>query len=140
MPDRPAPPRATLESALYADDLAAAEVFYKDVIGLPLVLRQPGRHVFFRVGSSILLVFNPAATAKPQTGLAALEVPAHGSVGAGHYCFAVPGETLEGWKHYLTDQDIPIDADIVWPNGARSIYVRDPAGNSIEFAEPALWQ
>ena len=26
-----------------------------------------------------------------------------------------------------------------WPNGARSIYVRDPAGNSLEFAEPALW-
>ena len=30
-------------------------------------------------------------------------------------------------------------ADFQWPNGARSIYFRDPAGNSIEIAEPRLW-
>ena len=32
-----------------------------------------------------------------------------------------------------------IEADFRWPNGARSIYVRDPAGNSIELADPAIW-
>ena len=26
-----------------------------------------------------------------------------------------------------------------WPNGARSLYFRDPAGNSVEIAEPRLW-
>jgi len=139
VPDRPAPPLATLESALYADDLVAAEKFYMDVIGLKLVLRQPGRHVFFRVGGSIHLIFNPAATTKAQAGQADLQVPAHGSAGAGHYCFAVPAEALETWKDYLESHSIPLEAEIRWPNGARSIYVRDPAGNSIEFAEPALW-
>jgi hypothetical protein len=33
----------------------------------------------------------------------------------------------------------PVEADFRWPNEARSIYVRDPAGNSVEFAEPRLW-
>jgi catechol 2,3-dioxygenase-like lactoylglutathione lyase family enzyme len=26
-----------------------------------------------------------------------------------------------------------------WPNGAHSMYFRDPAGNSLEIAERALW-
>ena len=34
---------------------------------------------------------------------------------------------------------VEIEADFEWPNGARSVYVRDPDGNSIEFAEPKLW-
>ena len=39
---------------------------------------------------------------------------------------------------------VAIEADFRWPGGdgvpgARSIYVRDPAGNSVEFAEPRLW-
>ncbi|TIX39705.1 MAG: glyoxalase/bleomycin resistance/extradiol dioxygenase family protein, partial [Mesorhizobium sp.] len=25
------------------------------------------------------------------------------------------------------------------PQGGRSIYIRDPSGNSIEFAEPRIW-
>ncbi len=59
-----APPiLGTLESALYTDDLEAAEAFYAGTLGLAVVTRQPGRHVFFRTGASILLVFDPAATA-----------------------------------------------------------------------------
>ena len=34
---------------------------------------------------------------------------------------------------------VEIDTSFDWPNGARSLYVRDPAGNSVEFAEPWLW-
>ena len=32
------------------------------------------------------------------------------------------------------------EADFAWPGGGRSVYVRDPAGNSIEFADPAIWE
>jgi catechol 2,3-dioxygenase-like lactoylglutathione lyase family enzyme len=130
----------TLESALYAADLAQAEAFYGGVIGLPVIARQPGRHVFFRVGAaSVLLVFDPAATAHPPPEGARLPVPAHGALGPGHFCLAVPAEALQPWRRRLEDQGIAIEADFRWPNGARSIYVRDPAGNSVEFAEPALW-
>jgi catechol 2,3-dioxygenase-like lactoylglutathione lyase family enzyme len=57
------PVTAVIETAVYAGDLAAAEAFYSGVLGLPAAGREPGRHVFFRVGDTgMLLVFNPAAT------------------------------------------------------------------------------
>ena len=40
----------------------------------------------------------------------------------------------------LTDSGIAIESDFHWPHGPRSVYVRDPAGNSVEFADPALWE
>ncbi len=137
----PAPPiLGTLESSLYAQDLRAVERFYAGTLGLPVVARQDGRHVFFRVGASILLVFNPDATAKGPHPGAKLPVPAHGASGPGHYCFSVDAGALDAWQLHLVAQGIGIEADFRWPNGARSIYVRDPAGNSVEFAEPGLWR
>ena len=135
----PPPILGTLESALYADDLDAAEAFYGGTIGLTVVMRQPGRHVFFRAGPSILLVFDPAATERPAPPGARLPVPPHGARGPGHYCFSVAAEAIEGWRAHLEAAGVAIEADFRWPSGARSIYVRDPAGNSLEFAEPALW-
>ena len=135
-----APPiLGTLESALYTDDLEAAEAFYAGTLGLAVVTRQPGRHVFFRTGASILLVFDPAATARPPSPGARMPVPAHGGRGPGHFCFSVAAETLDAWRAHLEAAGVAIEADFRWPNGARSIYLRDPAGNSVEFAEPALW-
>jgi catechol 2,3-dioxygenase-like lactoylglutathione lyase family enzyme len=34
---------------------------------------------------------------------------------------------------------VPIEAEIDWKQGGRSLYFRDPAGNSIEFAPLTLW-
>ncbi|MBV8268867.1 MAG: VOC family protein, partial [Planctomycetaceae bacterium] len=42
--------RAVIETAIYVDDLQAAETFYGTVLGLRVVGKGPGRHVFFRVG------------------------------------------------------------------------------------------
>ncbi|MCU9848652.1 VOC family protein [Defluviimonas sp. WL0024] len=136
----PVPPvLGTLESALYVDDLGAAESFYAGTLGLQVVTRQEGRHVFFRAGDSLLLVFNPEATAHPPRPGSPLPVPGHGASGPGHYCFKVAAEALDTWRAHLEAAGIAIEADFRWPNGARSVYVRDPAGNSVEFAEPALW-
>jgi catechol 2,3-dioxygenase-like lactoylglutathione lyase family enzyme len=134
----PPPILGTLESALYAPDLAAAEAFYAGTLGLPKIGGLPGRHLFFRVGTSILLVFNPEATRAPARP-GALPVPAHGATGPGHYCFAAASEDLDRWRDHLAAEGIAVEAEIAWPDGGRSIYVRDPAGNSIEFADAALW-
>lgn len=137
-----APPSAILETALYAEDLDAAEAFYGGVIGLPVVIRVPGRHVFFRLGArtlaGMLLVFDPRATARPPRS--GPPVPPHGAHGPGHMCFAATRDELDAWAAHLPAAGVAIEADFLWPNGARSIYVRDPAGNSIEFAEPRLWE
>lgn len=133
-----APPPAILETALYAEDLDAAEAFYGGLIGLPVVIRVPGRHVFFRVGAAMLLVFDPRATARPPRS--GPPVPPHGAHGPGHMCFTAESDELDAWAKLLPAAGVAIEADFLWPNGARSIYVRDPAGNSIEFAEPRLWK
>ncbi len=130
-------PSAILETALYAGDLDAAEGFYGGLIGLPLVVRAGNRHVFFRCGAGMLLIFNPAETRRPAEG--PLPVPPHGAEGAGHVCFAAEGHEIERWRARFIDAGHAIEADFRWPNGARSLYLRDPAGNSVEFAEPRLW-
>ncbi|WP_438750592.1 VOC family protein [Pararhizobium sp. O133] len=127
-----------LETALYADDLDAAEHFYGTVLGLQKITRAGNRHVFFRCGQGVLLIFNSEETIKPPHE-GALPVPPHGTKGNGHACFRVAADKLDSWIEKLTSAGIPIEVDIRWPTGARSFYFRDPAGNSLECAEPGLW-
>ncbi len=98
-----------------------------------------GRHVFYRCGATILLVFRAAETRVPSSN-AALPVPTHGADGQGHVCFAVDGPALDVVRSALGQGTHSGRSGLfAWPNGARSVYVRDPAGNSVEFAEPRLW-
>lgn len=131
-------PAAILETALYAPDLTADEGFYAGTLGLPVIVRVPGRHVFFRVGEGVLLVFNPDATEIPSAN-PALPVPTHGARGPGHVCFAASRDEIAAWRDRFTVAGVAVEAEFDWPNGARSLYLRDPAGNSVEFAEPRLW-
>src|SRR5687768_13580731 len=128
-----------LETCLYATDLAAAERFYAEVLGLVAFARAEGRHVFFRCGEAVLLMFNPDVTATAPGAVAGVPVPAHGARGAGHVAFAVPEPELAAWRAHLDARGVAIEAEIAWPGGGSSIYVRDPAGNSVELAPPRIW-
>jgi catechol 2,3-dioxygenase-like lactoylglutathione lyase family enzyme len=132
-------PSAILESALYVTDLDAAEKFYTDVLGLDLLGKVDGRHLFFRCGDGVLLIFNAEATKVPPAPDAKLKVPPHGTVGDGHLCFAASADEIVRWKAHLEHKKIAIESEFEWPQGGRSIYIRDPSGNSIEFAEPRIW-
>ncbi|RUU25306.1 VOC family protein [Mesorhizobium sp. M6A.T.Ce.TU.016.01.1.1] len=132
-------PSAILESALYVTDLDAAEDFYSGVLGLDLLGKVDGRHLFFRCGDGVLLIFNAEATKVPPAPDARLKVPPHGTVGDGHLCFAASADEIVRWKAHLEQKKIAIESEFEWPQGGRSIYIRDPSGNSIEFAEPRIW-
>ncbi|MER8365009.1 MULTISPECIES: VOC family protein [unclassified Mesorhizobium] len=132
-------PSAILESALYVTDLAAAERFYSGVLGLDPLGKVDGRHLFFRCGDGVLLIFNAEATKVPPASDAKLKVPPHGAVGEGHLCFAASADEIPRWKAHLEAKKIAIESEFEWPQGGRSIYIRDPSGNSIEFAEPRIW-
>lgn len=127
-----------LETALYAEDLEATAVFYEDVLGLERLAEAPGRHVFFRVDGAVLLLFRPAATEIPPPD-GALAVPPHGARGPGHVCFAASAGDLDAWARRLAEHGVAIEARVDWPQGGRSLYFRDPAGNSLEVAEPRIW-
>ena len=131
--DRTPPLAGVLETVLYAGDLDAAEAFYGRVLGLVLDSSQPGLFRFFRAGPAMLLIFDPDAAGRNRN------VPPHGAKGPGHACFAVAEATLDGWRAWLLSQGVAIEHEQAWPRGGRSLYVRDPAGNSIEFATPRIW-
>ena len=128
--------KGVLETCLYVNDLEAAEEFYSRVFGLKSFSKVEGRHLFFRCGQGVFLLFNPARTAKPE---GAIPVPTHGAHGPGHVAFAISGEELPQWREQLRRYSVELEAEITWPSGGQSLYCRDPAGNSIELATPQTW-
>jgi catechol 2,3-dioxygenase-like lactoylglutathione lyase family enzyme len=126
--------REILVACVYADDLEAAERFYAAVLGMEVVARVPGRHVFFRCGGRVFLVFNPAATAGGGA------IPGHGASGPGHVCFAMAEDEIESWRAHLQAHGVAIETDFNWSGGGRSLYFRDPAGNSVELGTPSIWR
>ena len=130
-------PSGILETALYVDDLDAADSFYGGILKLDKVGFVENRHIFYRCGEGMLLIFNPAETRFPAEG--SISVPPHGTSGAGHMCFSATNEEIDEFRKRFEKARIEIERDLRWLNGAQSLYARDPAGNSIEFAEPSLW-
>ena len=124
-----------LECCLYAEELEESARFYESVLGLHPFSRVPGRHVFFRCGGRVFLLFAASRTAE-----ASGDVPAHGATGAGHVAFAVPEADLQRWKAHLRRSGVPVEAEVTWPGGGTSLYVRDPAGNSVELTTPRIWK
>jgi catechol 2,3-dioxygenase-like lactoylglutathione lyase family enzyme len=121
------------EAALYVDDLDRAERFWRR-LGLQLIGKQRGRHVFFRAGRDMLLLFDAEATGRGEG------VPAHGAAGPGHVALDVPdGDALEDWRDHLGAAGVEIEHRQEWPSGGRSLYFRDPAGNSIELITRGSW-
>jgi len=120
-----------LETCLYTTDLEAAKGFYRDVLGLELFSEKPGRHIFFRAGQGVFLVFNPDVTEQDK------ELPPHGARGSGHVCFRVEPEELEDWGEKLQIAGYPVTW-AQWKAG-RSLYVYDPTGNLVEFAPARIW-
>src|SRR5262249_32202055 len=109
-------PAGILETVLYAEDLAAAEAFYRDVLGFEPFTKAVGRHLFYRCGDQVLLIFNPDATRVPPTP-GSLPVPPHGATGPGHVCFRAAAAELEAWINSLKAKGIAIEADFEWPRG-----------------------
>lgn len=133
------PPKGILETGVYCSDLDAARIFYEDVIGLEIYSMQPDRHLFYKVGESMLLVFNPQFTSTSSVKIGGDQIPRHGAAGASHFAFQVKHEQFEAIKANLDQHGIAIESEIDWPGGGHSIYCRDPAGNSVEFATRTLW-
>jgi catechol 2,3-dioxygenase-like lactoylglutathione lyase family enzyme len=128
-------PRRVYETVLYADDVQGATRFYVGVLGLRLVEGPGELAAAFRLDDGgVLLIFDPelaAAAGRP--------VPSHGTTGPGHIAFSVGEGDLDVAVDELRDRGVEIEREIEWPQGGRSTYVRDPAGNSVELVEGDLW-
>ena len=124
-------PRRVYETVVYATDLEAARAFYRDALGL----REVEDGVFRLDDDGVLLLFDPALSSQPGR-----VVPSHGPIGAVHVAFSVGEGELDAWRDRLANHGVELEQDQDWQRGgARSLYVRDPAGNSVELVEGDLW-
>lgn len=123
------------ETVVYGHELEAMARFYSDVLGLRLVVDPNELAAAFRLpNGAMFLVFDPSVSS--ATGR---DVPSHGATGSGHVAFAVGHGLLERWRARLDELGIEIEREVTWERGGRSLYVRDPAGNSVELTEDDLW-
>ena len=121
------------ETVIYAEDIPATVAFYRDVVGVREIEAPAPDSAAFRLGDgTLLLIFNPSMSSAPGRF-----VPSHGATGAGHLAFRV--DALDPCVEHLRGAGLEIEREITWPLGGRSVYVRDPAGNSVEFVEGEIW-
>jgi catechol 2,3-dioxygenase-like lactoylglutathione lyase family enzyme len=121
------------ETVIYVEDLDAARDFYERVLGLAAVpgIKQLAA-AFALPDGGMLLIFDPNRSVDPSR-----DIPPHGVRGEGHLAFRA--SDLDAWLLHLEQHAIAIELDHTWPQGGRSVYVRDPGGNSVEFVEGEIW-
>ena len=123
------------ETVVYASDVEATARFYADVLGLQLLEEPKELSAVFRLpDGGVLLIFDPARSSAPGR-----PVPSHGSSGAGHVAFSVAIGTLAAFADELRAVGVDIEHEVRWDEGGRSLYVRDPADNSVELVEGEAW-
>ena len=127
--------RGIHETVVYGPDLPVLADFYERVLGLRVASRMGELGVAFRLPEGgVLLAFDPVAASA-----AGRDVPAHGTRGEGHVAFMVAPGALSAWRGWLAEQGIEVESEIAWRRGGVSIYVRDPARNSVELVDGEIW-
>jgi catechol 2,3-dioxygenase-like lactoylglutathione lyase family enzyme len=121
------------ETCIYSADLDGIKAFYHTILGLEVISHVADKHIFFRVGYSVLLVFNPedAKTKKSP--------PPHYANGPQHFAFEVAPEEYDDWKKKIVDLNIPIIDEVIWASGQESFYFNDPDGHVLEIIPEGIW-
>lgn len=130
-------PDSILETILYANSIEEAVWFYHEVLGLEHPTGQSKLMTLFRIDPNhVLLIFDPTISDQPGRG-----VPSHGPRGPGHIAFRIQPDTYQDWLDQFSKHGIEIEQEITWDRSypAKSIYVRDPSGNSIEMITTDIW-
>jgi catechol 2,3-dioxygenase-like lactoylglutathione lyase family enzyme len=131
--------RRVLETALYVEDLDRALEFFRDKLGLSVMVEARPRLIALDAGQgTVLLLFSKGSTAAGFE-LPEGDIPAHDGSGPVHAAFAVDAADLPAWEDRLTAHGVTIESRVQWGRGGRSIYFRDPDGHSLELATPGTW-
>lgn len=121
------------ETCLYISDLDLAEHFYSGILGLPLISKVDGRHIFFRCGTSVLLCFLPEVTKNEET------LPPHFAQGKQHIALEISRREYLKAKSQLLEKGVNITYEQEWKNGQKSFYFEDPFGHVLEVVPVGLW-
>lgn len=122
------------ETCLYVHDLEKIRQYYHQKLGLPVIHYDPGKHIFFRLGSSVLLCFNPDDSRNK------ISPPGHYGEGKQHVAFEVRHADYEKAKSEIIAKGIQLIDEVEWKSGAKSFYFEDPEGNILEIVpDKGIW-
>jgi catechol 2,3-dioxygenase-like lactoylglutathione lyase family enzyme len=121
------------ETCLYVSDLAKTKAFYNGLLKFEVIGEVPGRHVFFRAGSSVLLCFIAEASRIPGS------LPPHFGSGQLHLAFEVSKESYAATKATIETSGISIEQEYDWGGGFLSFYFRDPDKHLLEVVMDGMW-
>ena len=51
----------------------------------------------------------------------------------------IPAAAVDDWRQHLRQQAVPIESEVTWDGGARSLYFRDPDNHVVELITPGFW-
>ena len=123
------------ETCLYMNDLEKAKFFYHEVLELPMIHYLPDKHLFLRVGQSVLLIFNPEDSKNKKSP------PAHYGGGKQHFAFEVSTDSYQEMKQRILLKGIEVIDEVTWNSGVKSFYFNDPEGNVLEILpERGVWE
>lgn len=117
------PIRGLFEVAIRVKDLAKAEVFYRETLGLEVGVRDANRRLLFlRAGG--------------QAGMVVLQED-KGTWPAQHFAFTVEEGDIEGAATALMQRGVRVEGPVYheWMP-AKSIYFSDPDGHNLELCAP----
>jgi catechol 2,3-dioxygenase-like lactoylglutathione lyase family enzyme len=122
------------ETCLYVNDLEKIKDFYSEILELPIINYDAEKHIFFRLGNSVLLFFNP------DDSKLKVSPPGHYGGGKQHVAFEVHTTDYEKAKAEIIAKGITVIDEIEWKGGVKSFYFEDPEGNILEIVpDRGIW-
>src|SRR4029077_15447568 len=104
----------------FSSDLPRSIRFYRDQLGLRLLESLERLCVFSVADKQVLLIFRSGGAPEPVPTPGGM-IPAHEAAGQLHFAFAISKNDFTAWEERLTAQGIPIESEVNWPAGGRSI-------------------
>src|SRR6266852_5137627 len=114
------PIRGLYEVAVRVKDLPRAEVFYREILGLPVGIRDDRRNwLFLRAGG--------------EAGMVVLQED-KGEWPLQHFAFTIDADDVERAASMLRKRGVEVEGPVFhkWMNSA-SLYFSDPDGNQLEL-------
>ena len=127
-----------LETALYVDDKKRSVRFFREVMGLEIMLETDRLTAFNDGADGVLLIFARGQSVDGEqtpTGF----IPGHDGSGQLHMAFKIAADSYDEWRSHLRAADVTELSEVTWPAGGRSYYFEDPDRNVLEIATPGLW-